>query len=444
MNQAWVKHLPLFLRKRVEGRQELQKVLGNTGWLFADRLLRMGVGLLVGIWIARYLGPARYGMLSYAASLVGIFTSFAILGLEGIIIRDLVRFPEREPEILGTTFTLRLLAGFCSYLLAIATVFILRPEDVLSQIMVTVMGWVLIFSAADTIDLWFQSKVRSKYVVYAKNAAFLVSSALRLVLVLMKAPILAFAVANAVEAAVGAVALFYVYHGNGQLVARWRTSLALARELLRDCWPLVLSGVVYMVSLRIDQVMLGQMADAHEVGIYASAVKIAEIWFFIPTALVTSVFPNIVKAKESSEAEFHGRLQKLYNLLAFVGYAIAIPTTLLAGFVVRLLYGEAYAAAAPMLVFLIWSDLFVNLGVARNSYLLALGWSWSLFFMALSGAVVNVILNLLLIPRFGGTGAAVATCISYWLAAHGACFLYRPLHRAANMITRSLIYPKFW
>jgi len=444
MNQAWVKHLPLFLRKRVEGRQELQKVLGNTGWLFADRLLRMGVGLLVGIWIARYLGPARYGMLSYAASLVGIFTSFAILGLEGIIIRDLVRFPVREPEILGTTFTLRLLAGFCSYLLAIATVFILRPEDVLSQIMVTVMGWVLIFSAADTIDLWFQSKVRSKYVVYAKNAAFLVSSALRLVLVLMKAPILAFAVANAVEAAVGAVALFYVYHGNGQLVARWRTSLALARELLRDCWPLVLSGVVYMVSLRIDQVMLGQMADAHEVGIYASAVKIAEIWFFIPTALVTSVFPNIVKAKESSEAEFHGRLQKLYNLLAFVGYAIAIPTTLLAGFVVRLLYGEAYAAAAPMLVFLIWSDLFVNLGVARNSYLLALGWSWSLFFMALSGAVVNVILNLLLIPRFGGTGAAVATCISYWLAAHGACFLYRPLHRAANMITRSLIYPKFW
>uniref|UniRef100_C6E5K6 Polysaccharide biosynthesis protein n=1 Tax=Geobacter sp. (strain M21) TaxID=443144 RepID=C6E5K6_GEOSM len=444
MNQAWVSYLPGFLRKRVEGRHELQKVLNNTGWLLGDRVLRMGVGLLVGIWIARYLGPSNYGMLSYAASLVGIFTSVAILGLEGIIVRDLVRFPDREGEILGTTFSLRLTAGICSYLLTVATVFILRPGDAVSQMMVAVMGWVLIFNSADTMDLWFQSKVRSKYVVYAKNGAFLLSSALRLALVLMEAPVVAFAAANAMEAALGAAGLFYVYHRDGQMVRRWKASLALARELLKDSWPLVLSGVVYMISLRIDQVMLGQMADTHEVGIYASAVKIAEIWFFIPTALVTSVFPNIVKAKESSEEEFHGRLQKLYNLLAFTGYAIAIPTTLLAGFVVHLLYGDAYVAAAPMLIFLIWSDLFINIGVARNSYLLAMGWSWCYFWMAVSGMVINVALNLFLIPRYGGTGAAIATCISYWVAAHGASYFYRPLRKSAGMITRALLCPRFW
>lgn len=444
MNQAWVSYLPGFLKKRVEGRHELQKVLNNAGWLFGDRLLRMGVGLLVGIWIARYLGPSNYGMLSYAASLVGIFTSLAILGLEGIIVRDLVRFPERESEILGTTFSLRLLAGIFSYLLTVTTVFILRPDDGLTQMMVAVMGWVLVFNSADTIDLWFQSKVRAKYVVYAKNGAFLLSSILRLAFVLMKAPVVAFAVANAAEAALGAAGLLYVYHRDRQSIKRWKASLELARELLKDSWPLVLSGVVYMVSLRIDQVMLGQMADAHEVGVYASAVKIAEIWFFIPTALVTSVFPNIVRAKESSEEEFHSRLQKLYNLLAFIGYAIAVPTTVLAGFVVHLLYGDAYVAAAPMLIFLIWSDLFVNLGVARNSYLLAMGWSWSLFSMALSGMVLNVALNLILIPRYGGTGAAIATCTSYWVAAHGACYFYKPLRMSAQMIMRALLCPRFW
>jgi len=444
MNEAWLRYIPQVVRQRLEGRHELQRVLGNTSWLFGDRVVRMGIGLVVGIWIARYLGPARYGVFSYASSLVGMFTSIAILGLEGIIIREVVRFPEREAEILGTTFLLRVLGSICSYLLAVATIFILRPDDVVSQLMVAVMGWVLIFSSADTIDLWFQSKVLSKYVVFAKNTGFLVSSVLRLVLVLVKAPILAFAVANMVEAGVGALGLLYVYRINGQRISRWRASLKLALDLLKDCWPLVLSGVVYMVSLRIDQVMLGQMVDSHEVGVYASAVKIAEIWFFVPTALVTSVFPNIVKAKESSEQEFHGRTQKLYNLLAFVGYAIAIPTTLLAGFVVHLLYGDAYAATAPMLIFLIWSDLFVNLGLARNSYLLAQGGSWSLFFTALSGALVNVLLNLLLIPRYGGTGAAVATCISYWVAAHGACFFYAPLRKPANMISRALLYPRFW
>lgn len=444
MNEAWVKYVPFFVRRRLEGRPELQKVLGNTGWLFGDRVLRMGLGLIVGVWVARYLGPARYGVLSYAASLVGMYTSLAILGLEGIVIRDVVRFPERENEILGTTFVLRFLAGICAYLLVIATIFLLRPHDVVSQLMIAAMGWVLIFNSFDTIDLWFQSKVKSKYVVYAKNAAFVVSSLLRLALVLSKASIVAFAVANAVEAAAGALGLFYVYRTNGQLISRWTTSLQLARELLRDCWPLVLSGIVYMVSLRIDQVMLGQMADSHEVGIYASAVKVAEIWFFIPSAIVASVFPNIVKAKESGEREFHGRLQKLFNLLAFIGYAIAIPTTFLAGFVVHLLYGDAYAAAAPMLVVLIWSDLFVNLGVARNSYLLAMRWNWSLFAMAASGAVANVLLNLVLIPRYGGLGAAFATCFSYWLAAHGACYFYKPLRRVAGMLTRSLLYPRFW
>jgi O-antigen/teichoic acid export membrane protein len=199
-----------------------------------------------------------------------------------------------------------------------------------------------------------------------------------------------------------------------------------------------------MVYLRIDQIMLGQLANNHEVGVYAAAVKVAEIWFFIPTAIVSSVFPNIIKAKESSEEEFYGRLQKLYNLLVFVGYAIAIPTTFLAGFVINLLYGKAYAAAGPMLIFLIWSDVFANLAVARNGFLLAMNWSWVLFSMTLAGAVVNITLNFLLIPHYGGLGAAIASLVSYWIAAHGACYFFKPLRRTANMLTRALLYPKFW
>lgn len=441
---SWLKYLPGFIRTRLEGRNVLLEAMGNAGWLFTDRILRMGVGLIVGIWIARYLGPSQYGLLSYAASLVGIFTALAALGLDAIVVRDVVRNPEQTQEILGTTFSLRFLAGFIAYLSVIVTVFVIRPDDRLVQGMVAVMGWVLIFSAFDTIDLWFQSRVLSKYVVYAKNAAFLLSSVVRIVMVVLEAPVMAFAIANAVEGGLGVLGLLYVYRSNGQWLSRWKTSLSLARQFLVNCWPLVLSGIVYMVSLRIDQVMLGQMADSREVGVYASAVKIAEIWFFIPTVIVTSVFPNIVKTKESSEQEFYGRLQKLYNLLAFVGLAIAIPTTFLAGFVVELMYGKAYAAAAPMLVFLIWSDLFMNLGVARNSFLLAMGWSWTLLCMAISGAVANILLNLVLIPRYGGTGAAVATLLSYWLAAHGACYFYKPLRRTANMLSKALIYPRFW
>ncbi|MBU5635997.1 flippase [Geomonas sp. Red69] len=444
MNQAWVSYLPAFLRKRVEGRHELQKVLTNAGWLFGDRLLRMGVGLFVGIWIARYLGPTQYGLLSYAASMIAVFSAVAVLGLDAIVVREVVKEPEREQEILGTVLTLRLLASFIAYILMVATTFLLRPDDRLSQILVAIMGWAMIFGSFDTIDLWFQSKVLSKYVVYAKNTAFLIASIVRVVLVVTKAPVVAFAAANSLEFGLAAVGLCCVYRSNGQLISKLRTSWELARRLLGDCWPLVLSSVVFMVYLRIDQIMLGQMATSHELGIYASAVKIAEIWFFIPTAIVSSVFPNIVRAREVDEKEFYNRLQKLYNLLAFLGYAIAIPTTFIASVVVHLFYGEAYASAAPMLVLLIWSDVFANLAVARNTFLMAMNWTRVLLVMTFLGALANIALNFWWVPKYGGVGAAAASLISYWFAAHGGCFLYKPLRRTGGMLTRALIYPRFW
>lgn len=444
MNQGWVSYLPAFLKKRVEGRQELQKVLTNTGWLFGDRLLRMGIGLFVGIWIARYLGPAQYGLLSYAASMCAVFSAIAVLGLDAIVVREVVREPEREREILGTVMTLRLAASLAAYLLTVGTTFYLRPDDRLSQLLVAVMGWAMIFGSFDTIDLWFQSKVQSKFVVYAKNSAFIIASIVRVAMVVTKAPVVAFAAANSLEFGLAAVGLCYVYRNNGQHISKWRVRLELARKLLADSWPLVLSSVIFMVYLRIDQIMLGQMSTSHELGIYASAVKIAEIWFFIPTAIVSSVFPNIVRARETDEKEFYGRLQKLYNLLAFLGYVIAVPTTFLAGIVVYLFYGEAYSGAAPMLVLLIWSDVFANLAVARNAFLMAMNWTRVLLVMTFISAAVNVALNYFWVPRYGGVGAAAASLISYWIAAHGACFLYKPLRRTGGMLSKALICPRFW
>jgi len=444
MNEAWIRYIPLFVRRRLEGRHELQKVLGNTGWLFGDKVLRMGVGLLVGVWIARYLGPSQFGQLSFAGSLIALFTSLASLGLESIVVRELVRLPEKQNEILGTTFLLRITGAFLSYVLLNATIFIIRPDDELARLLVAILGLILIFNSFDTIDLWFQSKVLSKYAVSAKNIAFLITAGLRVVFVLAKAPLVVFAVANSIEVGLGAVGLLVVYRTNGQWVTRWSASLKLAKNLLSNGWPIILSGIITVVSFRADQVMLGQMASSKEVGIYASAVRIAEIWYFIPAAIVTSVFPNIVKARSVNEDEFYRRMQKLYNLLAFIGYAIAIPMTFMSGFVVNLLFGRAYAGAGPMLVILVWSSIFINLGMARGSFLMAMNWPRVLLFISIISALSNIGLNMILIPRYGGMGAAVASLISYWIDAQGACLFYKPLRKTAKMLLSALLLPKFW
>ncbi len=444
MNSSWIRFLPDKLKSRIEGRRNLQKIIGNTGWLFADKIIRMGAGLLVGVWVARYLGPARFGLLNYSGAYAGLFTALALLGLESVVVRELVKNPEKRAEILGTTCFLRFLAGILSYVLAMAVIFILRPGETLTHILVAIAGGALLFQALDVIDLLFQSEVRSRYVVWAKNGAFLVSAAVKAVLILCGASLVAFSLANLLEIVLGSLGLIIVHRLKGLSVFMWKVRMSQARVLLRESLPLVISGIVFMVYLRIDQVMLGQMAGDGEVGVYAAAVRVAEIWYFIPVAIVSSVFPDIVRSRDAGEDFFYGKLQRLYNLLAFLGYAVALPMTFLSRWTVNLLFGASYAAAGPMLAVLVWAGLFANIGVARNAYLLAVNKPRLLLYAVLTGAVSNVLLNLLLIPAYGGMGAAFASCVSYWFAAHGSCFLCRPLFRTAGMITRATLAPKFW
>ena len=444
MNQSWTRYLPGFVRKRIEGRQDLQQVIGNTGWLFSDKILRMGVGLLVGAWVARYLGPAQYGLMNYAGSFIALFSVLSTLGLDGVVVRNIVRDPVSRDEVLGTAFVLKVIGGVATLVLSFATILIIRPGDVLVRWLVGILASGTIFQALDTIDFWFQSQVQSKFTVYARNGAFLTVAAVRVLLIFLKAPLLAFALANTAEIALAALGLIIVYRRSGLSVFSWKFRFASVKTLLRDSGPLILSGIVIMIYMRIDQVMLGQMIGDHEVGIYSAAVRLAETWYFIPMSVSASVFPSIVEAKALGDARFYKRLQKFYNLMALMGYAVAVPVTFVAGWVIKIIFGASYSKAGPMLAVLIWAGLFVNLGVARGAFLTTMNWT-RVYFMTVSlGSIVNVALNLILIPRYGGLGASIATLIAYWVAAHGSCYVYKPLFKTGNMMTRALVCPKIW
>jgi len=130
--------------------------------------------------------------------------------------------------------------------------------------------------------------------------------------------------------------------------------------------------------------------------------------------------------------------------MALLAYMVAIPVTLLAGPIVELLYGSAYAKAGSMLALLVWAGLFTNLGIARSSFLTAMNWTKIHFVTVFLGCLINVALNYILIPRYSGMGAVIASCVAYWFAAHGACFVYRPLYKTGVMLTKAIIYPKVW
>jgi len=411
--------IPVFVRRRIEHRPNLLKIVDNIGWLFVDKILRLGVGLLVGVWVARYLGPEEFGLMNYAMAFVALFGAMAGLGLNGIVVRDLVQNPNGAGLTLGTAFLLQLIGGFLVFVLAVVAIGVMRPADDLARAMVAILGFAVVFKAADVVKYWFESQVKSKYVVWAENGVFLVLAATRVVLILNKAPLLAFVWAAFTEAALGGLLLLQIYAKKVGKLSRWQASLVRAKSLLMESWPLILSSVASMLNMRMDQVMLGAMANAAVVGNYSAAVRISEVWLMIPGILGASIFPSLILAKESDETLYRTRIFRISYCMALIVMPTAFLIAVAANQISHFLYGKGYDSAGGYLSILIWSGVpylifFVFNQVLYIERLLRISSYISGF-----AVLCNISLNLLLIPIYGGTGAAVATLIT----AVGSVFL---------------------
>ncbi|MBN3927791.1 flippase [Nostoc sp. NMS4] len=412
LNKLKFKNLSQF-----KSRSGLRAIIANTGWLFADRILRMGASLVVGVWVARYLGVQQYGLFNYALAFVALFSPIFTLGLDDVVVRHLVRQSSDKEEILGTTFWLKFLGGIASVSLAVSTMFFLGERETLKIWLVAILGIAGIFRASDTIELWFQSQVQSKYTVIAKNTAFLLNTVIKIALILTKAPLLAFALVTLAEFAMSAIGLLIVYQIKGSSLWLWRWSFAAAKTLMKESLPLIFSGFAIMIFMRIDQVMLGQMIGDSEVGVYSAAVRISEIWYFIPGAIVSSVAPAIYAAKEKSESLYYQRIGQLLSLMTCISLAIALPMSFLSDKIIMVMFGSGYAEAGAILAVHIWTSLFVFMGLATSPWFIAEGLNHVSLGKTLFGAILNIILNLVLIPKYAGLGAAIATIISQAAAA---------------------------
>lgn len=416
-NPFWVRFLPASLRTKIEHRPNFLKILSNTAWLFSDKFLRMGVGLFVTVWVARYLGPEDFGLFSFAIAFVSLFGALSTLGLPGIVVRDIVSDPQSSSETLGSGFALQVVGGVIAFSLVLVLIPTFRPHDRSAISVVAIIGLTLLFKASESIKCWFESQVQSKYAVWAENAVFVTIAAAKIGLILVGASLLAFVWVTFLEGVLTAIILFLMYEWVGGRIRAWRFSIARAKTLLKDSWPLILSGLAVMVYMRIDQIMLGQMLDDKAVGIYTAAVRISEAWYFLPMAIVGSVFPALLDAKKTSEALYLEQFQKLYDILVMLALVVAIPVTFFSNQIVEALYGQDYLEAGKILSIHIWTALFVFLGVASGKWFLADNRQLLAFQRVFLGMVANIAINFLLIPRYGGAGAAVATLISQAVAA---------------------------
>lgn len=390
-----------------------RQIASNTGWLLVDRIVRTGIGLFIGVWMARYLGPEQFGLYNYAIAFVSLFIALATLGLDRIVVRDIVREPSCKNEILGTTFVLKFIGGVLALFLSVGAIFLLRPDDSLSLWLVGITAAGTIFQAFDTVDLWFQSQVQSKYAVYAKSTAFLLITLVRVTLLRTQAFLTAFAWAGLAEIASGGVCLAIVYRMNGYLFQSWKVSLPRAKSLLNDSWPLILSGFAIYVQARIDQVMLGEMIGDLEVGRYSAAMRLIEAFGFIPIIIQNSIAPYVTEAKAQSETAYYTILLNIYRLMFILFLITSVPIFLFSRQLVILSFGSEYEGSAILLSLFSIRLFFTNFGVAKSLFITNENLFKYSLITATIGALVNITFNYLLIPIYASVGAIWATIISF-------------------------------
>jgi len=435
------KYLNIITSKLIEQFSSEGAVYKNIAWLFFEHIFKMLIGLFVGVWIARYLGPENYGMLNYAIAYISIFSIVSKAGLDSIVMRELSIDNTEKDKIMGTAFILKILFSFAMILACIITVHIINPNDSQLRLLIIIISISMIFQTHDIFEFWFRTKVRSKLTVVAKNTVYFIMAIIRIFLLVLKADILSFVIAITVESSLLFIALTISYYIDGNKLSRWRISLRSAKKMLSDSWPLILSGMVIMVYMRIDQLMINRMVGNIELGKYSAAVRLSEYWSFIPVIIMHSKFSSLADKVKKKEQAGLNELQNLSNLMVYIGYIVAIPIMLFSNKIINVLYGREYFGAGIILSIYVWSGVFTNLTIARNAYLSIINKTKLHFLTSVIGATLNVLLNLYLIPRYGGTGAAFATLISYSIHSYFISFLIPDLRNLGKIMTFALFHP---
>lgn len=418
------------------------KYFKNTSWLFGEKILRMIVGLFVGIWVARYLGPEQFGLFSYAQSFVGLFTAIATLGLDGIVVRELVKNENRKVELISTTFWLKII-GTIGVFIVLAIAINFTSNDSYTNTLVFIIASATIFQSFNVIDFYFQSKVLSKYVVYSNMISLLVSSLVKIYLVLHEAPLIAFAWVVFFDSFVLACGLIYFYIKKSSIIdiSYLAFNKKEAKYLLKESFPLIISSIIASIYLQIDQIMIKELLDTNAVGLYSAAIKISEIFYIIPIIITASLFPAIVNSKKQSIELYNFRLQKLYDLMIWTSIFIAIVITFLFNEGVSLLYGKDFMDANSILIIHIWAGVIIFYGHVKHKWAINENLNKEEAYMVAIGAISNIFLNYIFIPIYGAIGAAYATIISYFIGYILMSFLFHEFYITLTMLGKSLILP---
>ena len=385
------------------------RVIKNAGWIIAGRVYHMLLAFLVGLLTARYLGPSNFGLINYAATYTSFFASFCTLGINSIIVKNFMDHPDEEGETIGSAIALRTISSVLSVIMMVCITLLADKGETTTHIVVFLCGIGVIFQVMDTLECWFQSRLESKYSAVATVISYTVVSVYKIWLLMTGKSVEWFAISTSIDYMVVALVLAYIYRKhNGP---KFKCSIHKAKELFLSSYHFILAGLMVSIYGSTDKFMLKQMLDESEVGFYSTAVSICNIWVFLLSAVIDSLYPVILQSFEDKML-FNRKNKQLYAIVFYLSVSVSLILSLLASPIIKILYGNAYDPAAAPLRIITWYTAFSYLGVARNAWIVSYSKQNYLKYLYVGAAITNVLLNAIFIPLWGASGAAFASLLT--------------------------------
>lgn len=424
-------------------RRKIFDLVKNTGWIFVDKMFRMAASLLVGVWIARYLGPSDFGLLNYVSVFPLLFTAFAGLGLTNILFNEFIveSNPSSFKILLTSSIFIKFIAGVVSFL-GIIIVSVYMHTEPLMNILITISATSLIIQSLDVIDVYFQSQRAVKYSVIPKLIVFFIATCFRVFGLWNKAELLFFVAVTALELLLSSLISFAIYTNyTGLTFSDIRIDRTLIKRLLRLSWPLMLSELFLFLYARIDLIMIKQFSTTAELGNYSVTMRITDLWYFIPIAITTSLVPSIINIRQIDYREYLNRYGYLLNMLAAISLTIGLILTLTADPLINFLYGNKYQGVGQILSINIWTGLFVFIAIGSDRWFIVESKQKFVLYRTIAGAFINIALNFTLIPPFGALGASIATLIAQVFASYLINGIYSSTREIFYIQTKAIFFP---
>lgn len=386
----------------------MRRLLGNTSWLLLNQIFQMVISFFVGLLSTRYLGPSNFGSITYVSTYVSFFSSLCTMGMDTVVISKLVNYKERDGEVIVTATFIRGIAAIISILALSIVIYVADGNDASLQIIALILGFKLLLNAFTTVGYWYQYKLLSKKMVIIDMVAFVIGNAFRIWMLATEKNVFWFASYTTVLVLLNVIVDVPVFLKDCK--TRKFISKEMTKELLRDCVPYMISGVMISLYSQVDIIMIKHMMNGTDyVGYYSVAYTICNLIAFIPQSISQSARPILMELKKEDNKSYNTRVTQTLATIIWLAILYSVFITIFADIVIHILYGESFAPSSGVLKVLVWSTLFENLTRIRDMWFIGENESKYVAVLSFVGTITNVIVNAMLIPIMGIYGAAIAT-----------------------------------